>query len=273
MVSTLSYMERRLLEAVLDMRGGGVLDFYYRSDFRDFVLDSTGLDIEEERFAYGSNSKANELRGFWKLAPDHAVGRLLHALLDLRGTIPDYEAMDDNADVLRCRNVADRLLEAPVVDDFEALSGPSGEREFEMLAKDVRQAVVRGEPEAGMDRLHTFVVKFVRALCRGRDIATEGKPLQSIFGEYVKALDADGVIETEMTRRILKSSISVLDAFNAVRNRRSFAHDNVVLRPEEALLIVSHVAAIVRFLQSIEPRREAISSEEGPAPSYEDLPF
>ena len=40
-----------------------------------------------------------------------------------------------------------------------------------------------------------------------------------------------------MTLRILRSSISILDAFNDVRNNRSLAHDNAILNYDEALLI------------------------------------
>src|SRR3546814_7292233 len=50
-------------------------------------------------------------------------------------------------------------------------------------------------------------------------------PLQSRVGKYVKALEAEREIR-EITRRIIKSAISVFDQFNDIRNNRSFAHDN-----------------------------------------------
>jgi hypothetical protein len=59
-----------------------------------------------------------------------------------------------------------------------------------------------------------------------------------------------------MTSRILKSSISVLEAFNDVRNNRSLAHDNPILGYEEAL-IFNHVASSIRFLRSVDRRPEA----------------
>ena len=42
----------------------------------------------------------------------------------------------------------------------------------------------------------------------------------------MKRLKVEGQIDSEMTERILKSSIPVLEAFNDVRNNQSFAHDN-----------------------------------------------
>jgi len=55
-----------------------------------------------------------------------------------------------------------------------------------------------------------------------------------------------------MTQRILKSSLSILEAFNHIRNDRSLAHDNPVLNYNESLLIFSHVASSIRFIQALE---------------------
>jgi len=63
----------------------------------------------------------------------------------------------------------------------------------------VRDAVEKNEPEAGLDRLHTYVVKFVRARCEERGISCpREKPLHSIFGEYVKRLRQEGQIRSEI---------------------------------------------------------------------------
>lgn len=53
----------------------------------------------------------------------------------------------------------------------------------------------------------------------------------------MRALKNEGAIESEMTERILKSSISVMAAFNRVRNDQSLAPDNQVLNYNESLLI------------------------------------
>ena len=77
-----------------------------------------------------------------------------------------------------------------------------------------------------------------------------------------------------MTERILKSSISVLDAFNDVRNNKSFAHDNPILNYQESMLIFNDVSNVIKFIESIEERNEAEPNIE---PSHEadwdDFPF
>jgi Abortive infection C-terminus len=74
-----------------------------------------------------------------------------------------------------------------------------------------------------------------------------------------------------MTERIIKSSISVLEAFNDVRNNKSLAHDNPILNYEESLLIFNHVASSIRFIKSLEAR---IKHKPEPVATMDDnLPF
>ena len=143
------------------------------------------------------------------------------------------------------------------------------ETDFETLVGQARDAIEKNKPEAGLDRLHTFVVKFVRARCEEHGLATDReKPLHSIFGEYVKRLRDEGHLESPMTDRILRSTISVLEQFNHVRNEQSLAHDNPVLNYEESRLIFNNVTSLIRFLQSL----EAEIRKKKP-PDVFDLPF
>jgi hypothetical protein len=64
--------------------------------------------------------------------------------------------------------------------------------------------IEKNEPEVGLDRLHTFIVKFVRMLCEQRGIPIiRDKALHSLFGEYVKRLRDSGHIKSDMTARSL----------------------------------------------------------------------
>jgi hypothetical protein len=160
---------------------------------------------------------------------------------------------------------------------LEALAAVSDEKDFTTVARAVRDAIGKNEPETGLDRLHTFVIKYVRTLCNERGLAvTREKPLHSLFGEYVKSVQGSGLIESEMTLRILKSSISTLEAFNDVRNNRSLAHDNPILNYDEALLIFNHVASSVRFLSSLQRKLQAQQRAQEQASTQildDDVPF
>jgi hypothetical protein len=249
-----------------------VLNFTHRT-FAEFVADVTGKDIWAVEYSYASGSKANRMRAFWKVEPNHIVGRLLAGLLEY--------CRESNAEIIHngqyeeCQHIVQRLQQGAPVQDLEAITPNQGGRDFEVLAKSVREHIDKNEPEAGLDRLHTFTVKYVRVLCEKRGIMVDReKPLHSLVGEYVKKLKQAGLIESPMTERILKSSISTLEAFNSVRNEQSLAHDNPVLNYGESLLIFNHVASAIRFVRDLEDRAEQAANNLGSeADPEDDVPF
>jgi hypothetical protein len=267
-LADLSILEKRQLERVLQMGSGYLLNFSDRT-FQEFVTDSVGRDIYDSRYNYASGSKANRMRGFWKEEGNRTVGKLLADLLDYAES--ECRVAADDSDMVAARRTVARLVQDGPVPEIDALAAVSDERDFEPAAKAVREAIEKNEPEAGLDRLHTFVLKYVRSLCERAGITvTREKPLHSLFGEYVKFMEKSGVIESAMTLRILKSSISTLEAFNDVRNNQSLAHDNPILNYEEALLIYNNVAASMRFLRSVERRVAAVAAAA--APADDDVP-
>lgn len=164
-----------------------------------------------------------------------------------------------------CSRIAERLCQGAPVIDAEAFESQATERAFELIVRWVKQHIDANEPGAGLDRLHTFVMKYMRHICERHGIATHrDTPLHSLVGEYVKHMKSNGRIESEMTERILKSSISIMEAFNRVRNEQSLAHDNPILNYNESLLIFNHVASAIRFVGAME-REETDAEQQEPA--------
>lgn len=238
------------MEKVLDMGGGYVLDFSNDS-FQRFVDNSVGVDIYDEKYDLSSGSKANRLRSFWDQEPNHRVAKLLADLLEYakaRGLVEERQLLFEE-----CQAIVVDLSTSSAVGDLPQLPDDAGDQCFEMLADAVGTAIAKGQPEAGLDRLHTYAVKYARRLCQSHGITTERqKPLHSLFGEYIKFLRGNGFIESPITERILKSSISIMDAYNQVRNEKSLAHDNVVLNREESMLVLDYVIRTLRFVQTLE---------------------
>jgi hypothetical protein len=264
-MSNLSLIEKRKFEQILNMEGGYVLGFSNRT-FDDFFIDSIGRRIPE---TFGS--KANRLRGFWKEEGNGIVAKAMGDMLDYG--VATNMIIGGTALFKECRQIVERLRHYSPVAELDALSAISDERDFDTLAKAVRDSIEKNEPESGLDRLHTFVIKYVRTLCTQHGLsATRDKPLHSLFGEYVKCLRDGGHIESEMAVRILKSSISTLEAFNDVRNNRSLAHDNQILQYHEALLIFNHVASSIRFLRSVETKLQQ-RQEQAAVDEDIDVPF
>ncbi len=272
-MSDLTNAEKRKLERAFGMASGYVLNFSNRT-FEEFFLDSVGIEIYDEKYDYASGSKANRMRALWNIEPNHIVGKVLEDIFDEweEWNEKEYNPSSGEYEVPRfpddCLKIVERLKAHSPVPEIEALKPNTDDRDFEALARSVKGYIKRNEPETGIDRLHTFVVKYVRNLCIKHGISTErSKPLHSAFGQYVKSLRAAGVIETDMTERILKSNISVLDAFNKVRNEHSQAHDNSIISYQEALLIFNNVVSMIRYLDTIEKKKKKSEKSEL------DIPF
>jgi len=266
-MSDLTTIEKKKLERALSMSSGYVLNFSNRT-FAEFFVESFGIDIYDSKYGYGSGSKANRMRAFWEKESNYLVGKALQLLFEGWSEFREYNSPEEPPE--ECIKILRRLQESAAVPDINAVTPNIDDGTFEALARSVRDCIDKNEPETGLDRLHTFLVKYFRVLCARHSIETgREKPLHSLVGEYVKALKKEGLIESEMTERILKSTISVMEAFNQVRNDQSLAHDNKVLNYNESLLIFGHVTSSIRFIEALEvgsgkkrPKNEVIADDE-----------
>lgn len=271
-MADLAYIERANIENFLGMKSGYVMDFSDRT-FQEFVGEAVGLDINNEKYHYASNSKANRLRQFIKVESNYTVGKLLSAFCDYwlskvhTGEI-DYQN-DENL-YKECVRIADRLKQESIVEHIDAIHPNVDDRDFKLLAKSIRESIEKNEPETGLDRLHTFTFRYLRELCDKHQISYEKTDsLNAIFGKYVKFLIDNKHIESAMSEKILKYSINVIEAFNDIRNNKSFAHDNPVLNYQESVLICNNVSNSIKFIESIEGRIKKTKEEE----ELNDLPF
>ena len=270
-MADLSSIERRKLERLFHMSGGYVLDFTDPT-FSEFFEEHTRRDIDAAAYRERGTSKANRLRRFWAVESNHLVGKVIQALIlygQAENCLGDEPGLTDD-----CGKIASRMMRDTPVAELDALTATVDERDFETVAQQVREAIEKNLPEAALDRLHTFVIKYVRTLCEQRGVeVNRDKALHSIFGEYVKRLREAGHLESLMTERILKSSISVLEAFSDVRNNKSLAHDNPILNYEESLLIFNHIASSIRFIKSIEAKAKNATTQNSIVAPDDDLPF
>lgn len=249
-MSDLSLAEKIRLEELLAMEAGYVGGFTNRA-FSDFVFGSVGANIYDDAYGRNGNSKANRLRSFFSEAPNHLVGRLLEDFYQNWSAVRSYDAPDEPPEDLA--RIARRLIDtSPASEIQEALNAVSGD-DFELLASAVRDAVDKGQPAAALDRLHTYATILFRQVCESHGLkVVRSTPLDGLVGMYAKKLVAEGVLESDMTLKILKSSISVFAAYNKVRNEHSFAHANQLLNQDESQLIVSYVVSTLRFVRRVE---------------------
>lgn len=255
-MADLNFIEKSKFESLFGMKSGYVLDFSDRT-FQEFIVESIGIDIYDAKYNYRSGSKANRLRGFWTNESNYLVAKLLDSLLQYwlsrvqSGNI-NYDKSDEIA-FKDCEKIVERLKRETPVDNIDALQPNNEDKDFSLLSKSIKVSIENNEPEVALDRLHTFVVKYIREICNKHSITfNKETPLHSLFGGYVKYLVENNKIESKMTELILKSSISVLESFNDIRNNKSLAHDNPILNYNESVLIFNDVSNVIKFIESLE---------------------
>lgn len=275
-MAKIPYKDKVQIERLLEMGGGYVLDFSNAS-FREFVLDSVNIDIESEPDGYPVTlSKAKRLRVFIEKENDSNVGKLLKDLLLYSKDIKESKNKLSESDK---RKIEELILffEGLIGNELSVILPDRTEDTFQTIVEDIRSALGRKEPTLVLDRLHTFSAKYLRELCANKGInILDGKgnnlPLHSLAGMLNRYYIDNGYFESEFTATAIKSSISLFDKFNHVRNNSSYAHDNQVMNAIEADFIVKTMANFLIFIENIERLKQSSCAKKEEAISF-DFPF
>ncbi|MGX7896042.1 abortive infection family protein [Tsuneonella sp. HG222] len=253
-MTTLSRPDRLCIDELLGMSGGYVMDLSNR-ELADLVREELGAEIEDWAYAVRGTSKAKRLRCLIEAIEPADAARLLRALWDHRehrGWTPG-DVVEPRPSVVRGRFMAvvERLERQIGASDTAALSRFDESATLEELIAAINRDVAIGAHAAAVDRLHTYSCKRFAHLLRGVGLDCEREePLHSRVGKYAKHLNASRNLRP-ITVQILKNSTGVLQAFNDVRNNASFAHDNEIVGPDEARLIVDSVLSVLRFVERV----------------------
>ncbi len=130
----------RVVERVLNMKGGSVLDFSDRT-FDEFIAHEVGIDATAPRFSEDGGSKAKRLRRVLQSLAAGQQAKLLRAFLDYR----DSPGRDDRVDLLDdewrasyeniVRNLEEQVAEA---DNTYAGGAHHWARELQAMGHEVR---------------------------------------------------------------------------------------------------------------------------------------
>ena len=243
----------RIFDDAFDMRSGYVLDF---SNFTmaEFFEDEFGIKIYQEKYSFNGTSKAKHLRAFIEVEDEYIVAKVVRALWKYRETLPLYQSTSSENEALKMRffDLVSRIEGGGAVPRTDALDFFKQNETLEELIAAIERDIGVNKPAAALDRLHTYCMKKFAYLLDERAISWDRKdPLHSRVGKYMRVLDQERELR-EITRRIAKSSISVFEQFNDIRNNKSFAHDNDLIDQAEARFIFDAISAFLRFLKSVE---------------------
>lgn len=247
--SILSSTDLRIVEQVLDMGSGYVLDFSNRT-FAEFFAD-LGVEIEPEDSGL---SKAKRLRAFFRSASTPECARVLHALLEYRGEQDgdDQCALIDKyrGIVSRLEGVAVPLSAAPVAPNVLTLAYVrelSDKAERRLAASDLEGAITvsRTLVEAVLEQLE------VRLTGQSGNYAGDLQRQYKAVAKILRIDDKDDQVD-EGFKQIARGLVQIVNGLAAIRNMASDGHArHVQPQARHARVAVNSAKTVASFLVEV----------------------
>jgi len=255
----MSRSTKNKLEELFGMDTGYVLDFS-SATFEDYIEDVTNINIYDKKYEFRSSSKANRLRAIWKLEDNFIVAELSLSFLEyweqkFRLSDPTEEEFnrlyslkkEAEKDLLTLKDVISSSF------DVNALDISNLENNYTILKNDIEKVLNDDKPQLALDRVHTYMTKYFRALCEKHNINYSKKEnINNLYSKYIKFHRESDSFESIMTPNIVKLPVQALEKFNNVRNNESFAHSNDVIGYRESKLIIDFVFLVMAYIIDLE---------------------
>jgi hypothetical protein len=256
-MTKLRLSDRRFLEDVFEMGSGYVLNFTDRT-FAEFFENELSVNIDDPKYHLKGSSKGRRLLTFLEVESVVVVAKALRALWEYRDSFPgptDEQKETARQQKDRFFGIIHSIEGAMSTARTDAIEKFEENQTLEELISAIERDIQANKPEAALDRLHTYCMKKFAFVLDQKGIGFDkDAPLQNRAGKYVQTLESEGRVR-DISLKILKSSISIFDGFNSIRNNDSFAHDNEIVDKVEARFIFNAITNILRFMKGFETNR------------------
>jgi hypothetical protein len=124
---------------------------------------------------------------------------------------------------------------------------------IERALNDAERLLTTSGPSSAVDRVHTAIHGYVRAMCAQINIGSGGAGLTELFKHLREQHPAfqDLGPHSDQILRMLRALSTILDTMNTLRNRASVAHPNDdILANPEAMLAINAVRTVLHYLDS-----------------------
>jgi hypothetical protein len=211
-MSSLSLSDRQVLEKHFNMSSGYVLKFSDHT-FGEFVFESVGQDIHNEKYKAGGTSKANKLRTFWKLESDYLVGKLVLALADYEAALNMDPDSETKVLAEKCRQIANRLLAS--VPNLNSLREQAKTLNANHLAEQIKrlEASVESDPSLAIGTAKELIETCCKTILAERGKPVAGTPdISTLTKSTLKELKLvpDGIPEASRGAEVIKRLLSNL---------------------------------------------------------------
>jgi hypothetical protein len=249
-MSTLTALERRLLEEFFGMSGGYVLDFSNKT-FDEFMEEHSEKNLLAAEYLTGGESKANRLRAFWKTTEDDLTGKVILALIEY--AVGCYPEKATNA--AKCREIALRLIGTQSI-AVKNLNAVVEKMDMPHLKKEIDRAhnAIERDTNSAVGTAKDFLESVCKTILVERSIVLPDNPeLQPLVTEVRKALPLvpDGLEESSV-KRLLGQLSGITSSIAELRNDHGSGHgrhgQTKPLPKRHARLAVGAAATLAVFL-------------------------
>lgn len=258
-MSSLSFTEKASLEKLFDMGSGYVLNFS-DSTFGQFFAETVNVDIHDAKYQTLGSSKAKKLRVFWKVEPDHLVGKSLSALLDYLAArsatdfTPETRKLFDS-----CKAIVNRMLSGNL--NLDHLKETANVFDAKYLAEQIRrmEQSVQSDPTLAIGTAKELIETCCKTILAQRGKTLPGKPdipelTRATLKELQLVPDAidDSVRGHNILRRLLHNLGTIGNSLAELRGLYGTGHGKhahtEALTSRHAKLAVGAASTLATFL-------------------------
>lgn len=238
----------KIVNRYIGVSGGYLGDFSYRTH-AEFYSEYCDLDIDPSQ--YGETTRERFI-AILSISPPHVQAKIVRGVLERFPLNSQY-----NLDT-RTKELYEDLLgfvtrievTSPVLSPDPKINSAVVERAI----GDVETLIKTSGPVSGVDRIHTALHGYLRAVCDVENISySKDDSMTKLFKllrHHHPALLNLGARSQDI-ERILQSSASIMDTLNPIRNNASVAHPNEdLLNKEEAMLVINITRTLLHYLDA-----------------------
>lgn len=226
----LTSLDVRVLDKVLEMESGYVLDFTNQT-FEEFFADEIGVDINNPIYSEHGGSKGKRMRRFLHHSNAALAARALRKLWDYREGVRSHYGRDETVPNAKQNffKIIDRLEGESGLAKTDAIDRFAQDETLDELVAGIERDIKAGKPQVALDRLHTYCMKkFAHLLSQRGEQPQSGDTLNARAGRYFNPLRRSGKIRP-ISEKIMKGTVETFELYNSIRNNESLAHDNVLV--------------------------------------------
>lgn len=102
--------DKRIIESLLSMQGGYVLDFS-NATFQSFFWNNFKININDQKYSTYGDSKAKRLRAFWDIEDNHVVGKVILELIEISKSVNLTEGKQVTQNETLLQNKAKQIVD------------------------------------------------------------------------------------------------------------------------------------------------------------------